>query len=62
MSDLKCVKCEKSATSRFSPDLDIKGIGACDEHKDEIQKDVLIAILDSKGWKKFEKKYCNTKK
>jgi hypothetical protein len=62
MSRLKCIKCEKPATIRYSPDLDIEGIGMCDEHEKEIKLDLLIAQFDSKGWEKFEKKYCNTKK
>jgi hypothetical protein len=54
---MKCVKCGAKATKRYSPDLDIKGIGMCDEHAEEIQMDLLIAQFDKKGWDKFEKKY-----
>ena len=54
---MQCVKCGKPATKRYSPDLDIKGIGMCDEHEEEIRMDLLIAQFDSKGWDKFEKKY-----
>jgi hypothetical protein len=54
---MECVKCGAIATKRYSPDLDIKGIGMCDEHAEEIQMDLLITQFDEKGWDKFEKKY-----
>lgn len=57
---MQCVKCGKTATKRFSPDLDIKGIGMCDEHEDEIKMDILVASFE--GWDKFEKKYLNNGK
>ena len=59
---MKCIKCGASATKRFSPDLDIQGIGACDEHEEEIKLDLLVAQFDSKGWERFEKKYLKEKK
>ncbi len=59
---MTCIKCGKPATKRYSPDLDIKGIGMCDEHKDEIMNDILITTLIEDGWKKFEKKYFKPKK
>ena len=62
MKDLTCVKCGAPATKRFSPDLDINGIGMCNEHEEEIKMDLLIAQFDSKGWEKFEKKYLPNKK
>ena len=54
---MECVKCGAKATKRYSPDLDIKGIGMCDEHAEEIQIDLLMTQFDKKGWDKFEKKY-----
>jgi hypothetical protein len=54
---MECIKCGAPATKRYSPDLDIKGIGMCDEHAEEIQIDLLITQFDKKGWDKFEKKY-----
>jgi hypothetical protein len=54
---MECIKCGAKATKRYSPDLDIKGIGMCDEHAEEIQIDLLITQFDKKGWDKFEKKY-----
>ncbi len=54
---MECVKCGKPATKRYSPDLDIKGIGMCAEHTDEVMMDLLVTHFDKKGWEKFEKKY-----
>ena len=54
---MNCIKCGKPATKRYSPDLDIEGIGMCDDHEEEIKLDLLITQFDSKGWDKFEKKY-----
>ena len=62
MSNLTCIKCGAPATKRYSPDLDIKGIGMCDEHKDEIMMDLMVTQFDKKGWEKFEKKYLKQKK
>ena len=61
MSDLRCIKCGALATKRYSPDLDIKGIGMCAEHTDEIMMDLMVTQFDKKGWEKFEKKYIKTK-
>jgi hypothetical protein len=61
MSDLTCIKCGAPATKRYSPDLDIKGIGMCDEHKNEIMMDLMVTQFDKKGWEKFEKKYIKKK-
>jgi hypothetical protein len=54
---MTCIKCGKPATKRFSPDLDIQGIGACDEHVEEIRIDLLITQLEPDGLERFEKKY-----
>ena len=54
---MNCIKCGKPATKRYSPDLDIKGIGMCDEHEEEIKIDLLMTQFMPDGWKKFEKKY-----
>ncbi len=34
---LQCVKCGEPATRRFSPDLDIEGIGSCDNCLDDVR-------------------------
>ena len=57
---MNCIKCGKTATKVYSPDLDIKGIGMCDEHEEEVKVDLLIANFQ--GWDKFEKKYSKDKK
>jgi len=62
MSNLTCIKCGAPATKTYSPDLDIKGIGMCDEHEEEIKLDLLITQFDPKGWEKFEKKYLKNGK
>lgn len=59
---MECIKCGAVATKRYSPDLDIKGIGMCTEHTDEIMMDLMVAQFDAKGWEKFEKKYLHKKK
>lgn len=41
---MKCVKCGKTATTRFSPDLDIVGIGSCDECLESVQM-AYVALL-----------------
>jgi hypothetical protein len=59
---MNCIKCGKEATKAYKPDLDVTGIGMCDEHLEEIQLDLLVAQFDSKGWEKFEKKYSRNEK
>jgi hypothetical protein len=59
---MECIKCGKPATKKYSPDLDIKGIGMCDEHEDEVKLDLLVTQFDPKGWDKFEKKYLKNGK
>ena len=59
---MKCIKCGKEATKVYKPDLDVTGIGMCDEHLEEIQLDLLVAQFDKKGWEKFEKKYSRDEK
>jgi hypothetical protein len=54
---MKCIKCGASATKKYSPDLDVTGIGMCDEHEEEIKLDLLITQFDAKGWDRFIKKY-----
>ena len=54
---MTCIKCGKTATKAYTPDFDIKGIGMCNDHEDEIKLDLLITQFDTKGWDKFEKKY-----
>jgi hypothetical protein len=33
---MKCVVCGKKAIKRYSPDLDIRGIGACKKHEERV--------------------------
>jgi hypothetical protein len=62
MKDLTCVKYGIPTTKKFTPDLDVTGIGMCDDHEEEIKLDLLVTQFDSKGWEKFEKKYLSNKK
>ena len=34
---MKCAVCDEPAASRFSPDLDIQGVGTCHTHFDQVQ-------------------------
>ena len=54
----KCIACDKDATVRFSPDLDIDGVFSCEEHKEEVHRDLFYALFSDK-WKWFNKKYNN---
>ena len=58
---MTCIKCGKPATKRYSPDLDIKGIGMCDKHEEEVKTDLMIANFTDDGWEEFEKKYSKVK-
>lgn len=55
-----CIKCGKETTRRLSPDLDIEGIAACDDHIEEVRLDIFLALSTS-DFKRFEKKYYKTK-
>ncbi len=55
-NNMKCIECGKEATKRYSPDLDIEGIGMCDEHKEELSLDIIVAVSTGE-WEWFEKKY-----
>jgi len=41
---LICHVCEKEATHRFSPDLDVKGIGACNEHLEVVRMAYMLLM------------------
>jgi hypothetical protein len=59
---MTCIKCGAAATKRFSPDLDINGIGVCDLHETEVRNYLMVAQFEKDGWKKFEKKFGLNKK
>jgi hypothetical protein len=53
---MKCEICGQEATHRFSPDLDIDGLGGCDKHKESVQMAYYILInVGEKGYKSFLK-------
>jgi hypothetical protein len=60
MSNQVCIKCHKPATKVYRPDMDLNGIGMCDEHEEEIRKDLMIAMFTD--WKYFEDKYLKEPK
>ena len=41
---MNCVKCGKKATKRFSPDLDIQGIGTCKKCEEQVSLAYLMII------------------
>jgi|FLOH01.1.fsa_nt_gi hypothetical protein len=43
---MKCYKCDKKAIGRLSPDLDIKGIPFCKEHKEFIMMAYMVLITE----------------
>lgn len=62
MSKTTCIKCDKPADKVYRPDLDLKGIGMCNEHEQEITLDILSFVLNEDAYERFEKKYLKKKK
>lgn len=58
---MKCIKCGKPPDKVYRPDLDLKGIGMCNEHEQEVTLDIMVSLINEDGWKRFEKKYLNKK-
>jgi hypothetical protein len=56
-----CIKCGKPATKSYSPDINVEGVGMCNEHSEEIHMDLMICMMEN-GWDYFEKKYLKEKK
>jgi hypothetical protein len=48
---MKCEICNNEAAYRFSPDLDIDGLGACETHKEFVQ--LAYYILLNEGEKAY---------
>lgn len=57
-----CILCDKVASGKITPDLDIKGIPYCDKHRTEIQVALLVLEDDPKALEKLIKKYKGKKK
>ena len=53
----KCIKCEKDATSVFSQDGDTSGIASCDDHKDEVEMNVLLLFSGDEAHMKEAEKF-----
>ena len=58
---MKCIKCGKPSDKVYRPDLDLTGIGMCNEHEQEVTLDIMVSLINEDGWKRFEKKYLNKK-
>ncbi len=42
---MTCAICDKPATQRWSPDLDIHGMGSCEDHREEVRIVYFMLIL-----------------
>lgn len=59
MGKTPCNVCGKDAIGRYTPDMDIKGLGYCKKHKKEVQLAYMMILQDTpdmarkfmKGWK-----------
>jgi len=51
---MSCYLCGKKSIGRYSPDLDIRGVGFCKKHKDEVFMRLLILMeeMENKPKKK----------
>ena len=55
---MNCIFCGKEAKYRLSPDLDIKGIGGCEEHKTPLEIAYYMLIVgDEKEFYKIVNSY-----
>jgi hypothetical protein len=66
MNNLSCVICGKKAKWRYSPDLDIRGIGACSKHREDVGMAYLILTTNfedekSKEYHRFIKSHKDYK-
>ena len=57
---MKCVVCDKEATGRISPDMDLQGVGYCDQHQDGVMLAYIALIGD--GIETFERMIQKLKK
>ena len=48
---MKCEICGEEATHRYSPDMDIDGVGGCDKHNESVQ--IAYYILLNEGLEAF---------
>ena len=48
----QCIICKKKAKFRFSPDMDIQGIGTCKKHQSDVQiaYGILLTIDEKMFW------------
>ena len=50
-----CIKCGREAVTWYSPDLDIKGLWACSEHRDDIILSLRLYVLGFISEQQFKK-------
>lgn len=51
-NNMQCAKCSKPVVHRWSPDLDLNWIGACEEHKELVEM-AYIALCTS-GYRMYK--------
>jgi len=51
---VKCVICQREAVYSFSPDLDVRGLGSCENHRTEVQRAYEILVyMGEDDYEKF---------
>lgn len=59
---MKCIFCDKEATKAYRPDLDLTGLGTCDDHMNELTLMVLLWQGEKWGLKDVESYIKNIQK
>lgn len=57
----QCFKCGKRAYHRFSPDLDISGLGACKRHLKSVQHAYAMLLGNNELYDELTKGWWGTK-
>ena len=53
---IRCVICQEPAVYSLSPDLDVRGLGACESHRTDVQRAYEILVyLGEDDYEKFVK-------
>lgn len=59
---MKCHLCNKKAIGRLSPDMDLKGVGFCKEHKYEMMTNYIMLFSENSSIRKRAEKFFKRKK
>ena len=43
-TEMRCVICQEPAVYSLSPDLDVRGLGACENHRTDVQRAYEILV------------------